>query len=126
LRRFATRPFYVCAPVHVPFSCKRLWTIGSTTNTAGSRTQLLDPGTLFRTAPGSEQLDVVIGVERFENGAHVRVVVTQRSDTPDEIRLTAYAEPDSPALDYCVLTATMGNKARTRLLWLKDEVVRSL
>ena len=100
--------------------------IGSTTNTDGPSAQVLEPGTLLQPAPGIEQLEVVIGVECFENGAHVRVVVTQRSDTPEEIRLTVYAEPDSTALDYCILTATMGNKARMRLLWLKDEVVSSL
>ena len=105
---------------------KRLWVIGSTTNADGPSAQVLDPGRLLQPAPGIEQLEVVLGVERFENGAHVRVLVTQRSDTPEEIRLKVYAEPDSTALDYCVLTATMGNKARTRLLWLKDEVVSSL
>jgi len=29
-------------------------------------------------------------------------------------------------MEYCVLTATMGNLARARLLWLKDETVSSL
>ena len=29
-------------------------------------------------------------------------------------------------MDYCILTATMGNMARTRQLWLKDQVVNSL
>ncbi len=29
-------------------------------------------------------------------------------------------------LIYCILTATMGNMARTRLLWLKDQVISSL
>ena len=36
------------------------------------------------------------------------------------------ALPDSAPIEYCILTATMGNKARTRLLWLKNEVVSSL
>ena len=65
-------------------------------------------------------------VEPFDNGARVRLVVSQRSDAPDEIQLAVHAEPGSAPLDYCILTATMGNLARTRLLWLKDEVVSSL
>ncbi len=65
-------------------------------------------------------------VERFGNGAHVRLVVRQRSDRPDEIALSVFQKPDSAPLNYCILTATMGNMARTRLLWLKDEVESSL
>jgi hypothetical protein len=56
----------------------------------------------------------------------VRLAVSQRSEAPDEIRLAIYAEPGSAPIEYCILTATMGNLARTRLLWLKDAVVSSL
>jgi hypothetical protein len=73
-----------------------------------------------------EQLEVTLLVEKFDNGAHVRLTLTQRSDAPDEIQLTVHAESDSARMDYCILTATMGNMARTRQLWLKDEVVSSL
>jgi hypothetical protein len=55
----------------------------------------------------------------------VRLVARQRSDRPDEIALSVFQEPESAPLDYCILTATMGNMVRTRLLWLKDEVVSS-
>src|ERR1035437_7485568 len=71
---------------------------------------------------GVEELTVPIGVEKFDNGAHIRLVLSQRSDAPDELRLTMYAEPDSAPIKSCILTATMGNKARARLLWLKDGV----
>jgi hypothetical protein len=60
----------------------------------------------------------------------VRVAELRRDRTredrghPDS--LVAQVEPDSAAMDYCVLTATMGNMARTRLLWLRDEVASSL
>src|SRR6185369_5549191 len=73
-----------------------------------------------------EQLEVVLRVEKFENGAHVRLVVRQRADRPDEIELSVCQEPDSAPLDFCILTATMGNMARTRNLWLADEVISSL
>ncbi len=53
-------------------------------------------------------------------------MVSQRSDTPDELQFAVHTDPGSAPLDYCILTATMGNLARTRLLWLRDEVVNSL
>jgi hypothetical protein len=103
---------------------KRFWVNAASSEVKPAET--LDAGKLWRPAPGVEQLDVTIRVERFENGAHVYLVVSQRSDAPDEITLTVHAEPDSAPMDYCILTATMGNMARTRQLWLKDgEMVSS-
>jgi hypothetical protein len=80
---------------------------------------------LPKSTNGVEELEVKLGIEKFDNGAHVKLVVRQRSDQPGEIEFSLFEEPDSDALDYCVLSATMGNMARTRQLWLKDEVVRS-
>ncbi len=101
---------------------KRIWAEnagrGATTNAA--------QGGLRKRTDGQEELEVRLQVERFENGAHVRLVILQRSDRPDEIELSVFQEPDSAPLDYCILTATMGNMTRTRLLWLKDQVVSSL
>ena len=101
---------------------KRIWAEG----TGGFAVTNASPGYLRESAGGGEELEVKLRVEKFENGAHVRLVVHQRSDRPDEIALSVFQEPDSAPLDYCILTATMGNMARTRLLWLKDEVVNSL
>lgn len=103
-------------------------------NIAGKRIQAaskegstnLVAGTLTRQSGGREELEVTLRVERFDNGAHVRVVVRQRSDRPDEIELAVFREEDSAPLEYCILSATMGNLARTRQLWLKDRVVSSL
>jgi hypothetical protein len=74
---------------------------------------------------GIEQLDVPINVEPFSNGARVRLTVSQRNDAPDEIRITVHAVSGSLPIATCILTATMGNLARTRRLWLRDEVVSS-
>jgi hypothetical protein len=102
---------------------KRIW---ASVESGDARPQTpVEPGKLTLPMPGVEQLEVVLRVERFDNGAHVCLVVTQRSDAPDEIQFTLHAEPDSAPLQYCVLTATMGNKARTRLLWLNNDVVSS-
>lgn len=77
-------------------------------------------------APGFEQLDVPVNVEAFANGARIRVIVSQRSDAPDEIRFAVRTQPGSAPVETCILTATMGNLVRARKLWLKDEVLNSL
>lgn len=83
-------------------------------------------GNLTQVEQGLEELRVPLRIEPFENGARVRLEIVQRSDAPDEVTLTVFAEPESAPMEFCILTATMGNMARTRLLWLKDEVINSL
>ncbi|NPV47056.1 MAG: hypothetical protein HPY69_08850 [Armatimonadetes bacterium] len=86
-------------------------------------------GTLGRPpdAPEAERLQVVIRMERFRNGAHPYLVLTLRSDQPDEIMLQTFHEPDSRPMTMCVLTATMGNYARLRQVHLAGgEVLSSL
>lgn len=107
-------------------SGKRMWAVGETNLISAASEPVLTAGRLSQPSPGVEQLDVIVRVEPFDNGARVRLVVSQRSDAPNEIQLAVHAEPGSAPLDYCILTATMGNLARARLLWLKDEVVSSL
>ena len=84
-----------------------------------------EPGKLTRLALGVEQLEVTFHVEPFANGAHVSLVVCQRSNAPDEIQMTIHREPGGAPMEYCTLSATAGSFARTRLLWLKDEVISS-
>lgn len=99
---------------------KRFWvgpTNGAVTLTAGE---------ISAPAPGVEQLTVTLRVEPFENGAHVRVDLMQRSDAPGELRLKVTAEADSAPLEQCILTATMGNKARLRTLHLPPKTESSL
>ncbi|MBN1441160.1 MAG: hypothetical protein JXA90_00555, partial [Planctomycetes bacterium] len=83
-------------------------------------------GRLEKLECGAERLTVVVRVEKFASGARVALTLSQRSDAPEELELAIRAEADSAPMEYCILTATMGNKARTRLLWLKDKVVSSL
>jgi len=83
-------------------------------------------GEISSPAPGVEQLSVTIAVERFTNGAHVRLKLAQRSDAPDELRVTVEAQPDSKPIESCVITATMGNKARARIIQLRDGPISCL
>jgi hypothetical protein len=101
---------------------KRIWAEASGNGTTNG----LAAGELRQGPDGNEELKVELRVEKFENGAHVRVTVLQSSERPDEIQLSVFREPDSAPLEYCILTATMGNMARTRQLWLASETISSL
>ncbi|UNK71078.1 hypothetical protein [Microbacterium sp. H1-D42] len=69
---------------------------------------------------GVEHLTVWIGVERFDNGADVRVRVRFRADRPHEVEVAGFANETSVPLQNLILTATMGNWARLRVLELAD------
>lgn len=103
---------------------KRFWVADASSQ--GEETEIRPSGRLRRDASGVETLSLEIGIEPFDNGARVRLTVAQRSDLPDEIELTIHALPDSAPMAECILTATMGNKARARRLWLRDRFVSSL
>jgi hypothetical protein len=105
---------------------KMFWPGRSPKPPADDSNALLDPGELSTLRSGVRELSVAFSVERFENGAHIRLRLNQRSDRPGELQLTVEAEADSAPMDMCILTATMGNKARARLLVLKDGPVSSL
>jgi len=70
-------------------------------------------------------LSIAINVETLDNGAKPIVVASFREDRPNEVGFRVSAAKDTAEMESCVLTATMGNYSRSRLLWLKDEVVDS-
>ncbi|HET6575231.1 MAG TPA: hypothetical protein VFG68_16615, partial [Fimbriiglobus sp.] len=82
------------------------------------------PGTVER-IDGVETLTVYVATEPFRNGARPVVRVRLRADRPHEVGLRVHAAPGSAPMDACVLSATMGNYARLRRLWLRNEVVDS-
>jgi hypothetical protein len=83
---------------------KRLWA----ENPGGLSTTNLIPGQLRKLADGHEELELNLRVEKFENGAHVRLVVRQSCERPDEIELSVFQEPDS----------TLWNTAYSQPLWV--------
>lgn len=73
----------------------------------------------------TETLTFWVSVEPFDNGARPLVRVRFRSDRPHEVELATYAAEGSARMKACVLTATMGNYARLRRLWLADETIEA-
>ena len=82
-------------------------------------------GTLMVVGKKIETLTVYLNVEKLDNGAQPVIQVMFRSDRPNEVGFKVYAAKDSAKMESCVITATMGNYSRTRLLWLKNEVLDS-
>ena len=75
------------------------------------------------TEGGVEILRVWILVEPFENGTQPCLRLTFRADRPYEAGLAAFAQPKSRPMSACILTATMGNYARLRRLYLANRIV---
>lgn len=94
-------------------------------NTVENMRCLSVPGWFSQPSAEVEQLNVAFDIEEFNHGAHVWIVASVRSDTPQEVTFTVHAAPDSAPIDSCILTATMGNYIRARYLWLQDRVVYS-
>jgi hypothetical protein len=88
------------------------------------------PRSPWRPAPGqvtrvgwTKALTFFVFVEPFKNGARPVVQVTLRQDRPHEVSFKVFAAQGSAPMKACILTATMGNYARLRRLWLKGQVV---
>lgn len=77
-------------------------------------------------SPGVEELSMTCDVEKFHNGSHVLLDISERSDQPEELHFKIHAAADSAPIDNCILTATWGNLTRSRELWLKDGMVNAL
>jgi len=75
---------------------------------------------------GVQTLTIYIMVEPFQNGARVYLRLKFRQDRPYELGLAVFTTKDSRKLEYCILTATMGNYARLRRIYLKDSTPCSL
>lgn len=102
---------------------KRFWSADSLGDAAAPRMPRDPARGVVDEVDGVERLTVWIGVERFDNGAHVAVRVRFRADRPHEVEVAGFAHDDSVELDHLILTATMGNWARLRRLQLAGRVV---
>jgi hypothetical protein len=102
---------------------KRFWSADDPADPTPSAPERPSRGVIETAEGGAETLRVFVNVEGFDNGAHVYVRLTFRSDRPRAVGLAAFTRDDSAPLDHCVLTATMGNYARLRRLHLANGMV---
>jgi len=75
---------------------------------------------------GEETLTIYIFSEPFDNGAKVYARLRFFESRPYEFEIATYTYEGSVELDYFISSATMGNKARLRTLFLKDNNISSL
>jgi len=80
---------------------------------------------LIGTEGGVETLTIHVGLEKFRSGAAVYLRLTFRADRPHEVQIATYTQPESKPLAACVVTATMGNYARLRRLYLANRTVHA-
>lgn len=104
---------------------KRFWSSNDSLSTHPLPAEFPAHGVIEK-IKGIEVLTVFIFSEPFDNGARVYIRLRFFEDRPCEMELTAYREEKSKELDYFILTATMGNFARLRSLYLTDSVKSSL
>ena len=74
---------------------------------------------------GVETLTVWLAVGPFRNAAKPLIQVVLRADRPAEVGFRVHSAAGGARMDSCVLTATMGNYARLRRLWLRGGVVEA-
>ncbi|MGF2949702.1 hypothetical protein [Microbacterium alcoholitolerans] len=100
---------------------KRFWSSDDPSGASTPSDPLSPARGVVETIDGVEHLTVWIGVERFDNGADVRVRVRFRADRPREVEVAGFENDGSAPLRNLILTATMGNWARLRLLELAHD-----
>jgi hypothetical protein len=103
---------------------KRFWTANDSTGIEPRQEEMPASGVIENTANG-QTLTLFIFSEEFESGAKVYLRVRFHSDKPYEIELSTYSAPGSNELSYLIVTATMGNFARLRNLYLDSNTYSS-
>jgi len=101
---------------------KRFWAVDEPGDIDGAMGMATPRGKIVE-IDGVKALRVYVGVERFNNGAEVYLRLTFREDRPYEVGIATFVRKDSAPLERCILTATMGNYARLRVLKLADSAV---
>jgi hypothetical protein len=104
---------------------KRFWSANTPDDESPKLPQFPSRGVVEK-KDGIQTLTVYLFVEPFQNGARVYLRLQFRSDRPYELGLATFTQKDSKPIKQCILTATMGNYARLRRLYLKDFVKSSL
>ena len=98
----------------------RLWTTDNLDLDAIPNKEARPAQGRIETVDGVETLSFYVHIERMRNGAQPIIEVTFRADKPHEVEFVVHAADHSATMDSCILSATMGNYARLRLLRLKS------
>ena len=104
---------------------KRFWSSNDNAATSALNEEYPARG-MIETINGEETLTLYVFSEPFDNGAKVYVRLRFFETRPYEFEITTYTYDDSVDLDYFITTATMGNKARLRILYLEKGQKSSL
>lgn len=104
---------------------KRFWSANDSLCTLPRNEQFPARGVISR-INGDEVLTFFVFSEAFDNGAKVYTRLRLFASRPYEFEITCYTYDGSVSLDHFIVTATMGNKARLRNLFLKNETRSSL
>jgi len=104
---------------------KRFWSSNDNKATAPLNEEYPARG-VIENINGEETLTVFVFCEPFDNGAKVYVRLRFFESRPYEFEILTYSYDDSVELDYFITSATMGNAARLRTLYLKDGQKSSL
>jgi hypothetical protein len=101
---------------------KRFWTSNAPADNEPRQSPEPARGVIY-TIDGVEFLRLWLHIEPFDNGARVMLRLTFRADRPFEISLATHVSSDSVPLDYCIVSATMGNYARLRRVKLASRTI---
>lgn len=98
---------------------KRFWSANESTQFTPQEPTLPASGVISKSG-SKETLTVYIYSEEFDNGAKVFVRIRFTSTNPYEFELATFKQEGSAPLKFCITTATMGNRARLRTLYLAN------
>ena len=103
---------------------KRFWSANDSLQT-NPVSETLPASGIIEKINGEETLTIFIFSEAFDNGAKVYCRLRFYERRPYEIEISTHKTPESAALSHFIVTATMGNYARLRKLFLKPGVKES-
>lgn len=104
---------------------KRFWSANDSLSTEPLQEEFPASG-VIQEIDGIETLSVFIFSEPFDNGADVYVRLRFYENQPYEVEITTYTNEGVRELESFIVTATMGNFARLRTLYLKNSIKSSL
>lgn len=98
---------------------KRFWSANDSLATSPGEAESPARGVISG-PEGNQELSVYVFSESFQNGAKVYLRLRFYEQRPYEVEISVSKQVGSVSLDHCIVTATMGNYARLRSLYLEE------